>query len=100
MSSPAASSHVATSTGHGTWHPTSSTEGSDFVFIDSNPAIHVGHTFAVHTKSGKNPSPHVPTVSQGSSFVNIDGNPMSRIGDSMDCGDAIATGSDFVFVGD
>ncbi len=98
MSKPVAASHPASSTGHGTWHPTVSTGGSDFVFIANQPAIHVGHLFAVHTKTGRSPSPHIPVVSEGSSFVKINGSPMSRIGDSMGCGDAIATGCDFVFV--
>ncbi|WP_417840218.1 PAAR domain-containing protein [Tritonibacter scottomollicae] len=56
-----------------------------------------GDASAPHAKP-KHP-PHGRALSVGSSSVFINGKPAGRVGDAIDCGGAIESGSDDVFIG-
>jgi len=94
---PAASSHPANTTGHAGFHPTLSAAGAPTVFINGKPAMISGIPFIVH--SNPSPSAHVGTSDSGSGSVSICGQPACRVGDSLSCGDVIASGSPNVFIG-
>jgi len=85
---PAACFHPCQTTGHGSFPPTASLEGSGNVNVNGNPALIVGNKFAVHCDP--KPTCHPPTASSGSGSVFINGQPACRIGDDTDCGDAMA----------
>lgn len=85
-------------TGHGSWPPRPSTEGSGDVFVNGIPAHRKGDGWAVHC----NPEPecHDSTLGEGSATVFVNGKPLGRIGDPVACGSAVAEGSPNVFAGD
>ena len=93
---PAASSHPSKSTGHDTFPPTVTIEGSPNVNINGKPAIRVGDGLAPHADHNGNVHDH--TMSEGSSTVFINGQPACRIADAAQA-DALAEGSSNVFIG-
>ena len=88
--------HVATTEGHDGFPPTTSVGGSDYITIDGKPVIVVGTRFVQH---GDKPLPYPPVAIEGSDYISIDGIAVCEIGSLLDCGDRIATGSDFVTIG-
>ena len=87
--------HVATTKGHDGFPPTTSVGGSDYITIDGKPVIVEGTRFVQHC----NNSCHTPVAIEGSDYISIDGIAVCEIGNLLDCGDRIATGSDFVTIG-
>ena len=81
-------------TGHGCFPPRASTSGCDWVAIEGVEVLRVGDGYASH-RCGK--TSHSGSQAEGSSLVFIDDVPVARIGDGVDCGSALAQGSDFVF---
>ena len=86
------------STGHGSWSARVTSDGSSNVFINGNGAHRVTDNWPSHCNSQG--SCHSGETSQGSGSVFVNGLSLARIGDSISCGDIIATGSDNVIVGD
>jgi uncharacterized Zn-binding protein involved in type VI secretion len=91
--------HPSSTSGHGPYPPTVTTGGSGNVFVEGKPLTHVGVGTVPHTDPGP-PETHGSSVSAGSSSVNVNSQPASRIGDAIGCGDALASGSGTVFIGD
>lgn len=87
----------ATCTGHGSFPPRKSLEGSGDVFVGGKPAHRVGDAWAVHCPPKG--SCHDGKLAQGSSTVFVNGKPLGRIGDQIDCGSVIAEGDQTVFAG-
>lgn len=81
-------------TGHGCFPPRASISGCDWVTIEEVDALRVGDGYASH-RCGK--TAHSGSQAAGSSLVFIEDVPVARIGDGVDCGSALAQGSDFVF---
>ena len=91
--------HVATTEGHDGFPPTTSVGGSDYITIDGKPVIVVGTQFVQHCNNSYHTPPLPPVAIEGSDYISIDGNAVCKIGSLLDCGDRIATGSDFVTIG-
>lgn len=81
-------------TGHACFPPRASIYGCDWVMIEDIEVLRVGDGYASH-RCGK--TSHSGSQAQGSDLVFIDDVPVARIGDDVDCGSALAQGSDFVF---
>lgn len=81
--------HVATTSGHAGFPPTTSSQSSSKVLVGGQPVILHGHTFETHCNS----SCHVGTAIAGSSKVIIDGKALCMTGDKLSCGDTIISGS-------
>ncbi len=94
---PAAGRKEDIGSGHDGFPPTPATSGSGDVGINGKPALREGDAFAPHAKP-KHP-PHGRALSAGSSSVFINGKPAGRVGDAIDCGGAVESGSDDVFIG-
>ena len=99
--------HVATTEGHDGFPPTTSVGGSDYITVDGKPVIVVGTQFVQHCDNSChtqfvqhcNDSCHTPVAIEGSDYISINGIAVCEIGSLLDCGDRIATGSDFVTIG-
>lgn len=91
----------AMSTGHICYPPTSLTQASVNVFVNSLAAGRLGDKFAPHACPCTNcPPPHtIRPISQGPLNVYFNFRPPGRIGDFIACGDKIAQGSFNVFAG-
>lgn len=74
-------------------------EASNDVMINGVGAHRVGDAWAVHGACEEH-SPHGGVASSGSGTVLVNGQSLCRIGDGISCGDAMATGSGDVIVGD
>lgn len=85
-------------TGHGSFPPRPSDEGSPDVFINSIAALRLGDHWSVHCKPG-GPC-HDSTQATGSNSVFVNGRPLARVGDVVACGSLIANGSPNVYAGD
>ena len=81
-------------TGHEDYPSRPSIRGSEWVYESNTPIVTIGHSYAVHCNSL--PSCHGGVQSSGSIFVFIDGKAIGRIGDSVSCGDFVATGSNWI----
>ena len=93
-------SYIGTgTTGHDTFPPTNSNQGSDDVFVNGVGVHRVGDTAILHCDLKKPYPCHIPVASKGSSSVFINGNAAMRIADDYDCGDVVAAGSKNVFCG-
>jgi len=84
--------------GHGAFPPSPTIEGSPDVTINHRPALRQKDAVLPH--DCRNGPRHGRRVSGGSATVNINGRPAARISDAIDCGGAVCTGSDDVFIGD
>lgn len=86
-----------TCTGHASFPPRPSIEGSGNVFVNGLSAHRRGDGWAAHC----NPSPscHAGSLAGGSGTVYVNGRPLGRIGDMVDCGSAAAQGSPNVHAG-
>lgn len=84
-------------TGHGTFWPRQSTQGSANVFCNGIAMHRVGDSWAVHCNS--KPVCHSGQLSSGSSSVFVNGQSLGRVGDPVSCGSAVAAGSSNVFAG-
>lgn len=76
--------------GHDSYPPRPSIQGSSDVFINNRAAHRVGDTWNMH--------PHIGVMATGSPNVFVNGKPLARVGDSVSCGSVAATGSPNVFV--
>lgn len=74
-------------------------EASSDVLINGQGAHRVGDAWTVHGACNDH-SPHDGVAIGGSGSVFVNGKPLCRIGDSISCGDTMATGSGDVIVGD
>jgi len=88
-------------TGHGSWPPRNSTEGSLDVSVNGIPVHRLGDAWTVHCRPGSNPDCHSSVLESGSSTVNVNGLQMARIGDPVACGSdaSAASCSPTVFCG-
>ncbi len=84
-------------TGHGTFPPRASTEGSPSVFANGKPVHRKGDAWADHCDPS--PSCHGGALQDGSASVFAEGKPVGRIGDLVDCGSTVSRGSPSVFAG-
>ncbi len=87
-----------TGSGHDKCPPTPSISGSDDVFVEGQPVVRVGDSYAVH--GCKDHIPHGRTQSAGSATVFVNGKAVARVGDGINCGGAAASGSSTVNVDD
>lgn len=71
--------------------PTAINQGSSNVFVEGAACAFVGCGIVPHPRPKQ--SPHGGAVSSGSPSVFVNGKPIARIGDSISCGDKIASGS-------
>lgn len=86
------------STGHPhCYPPTASAQASGNVFVNGRGQVRVGDAWAVHGACSDH-SPHSGNSSSGSATVFVNGKSAVRIGDTISCGDAVAEGSDIMFV--
>ena len=81
-------------TGHLCYPPMRTNEGSDFVMAEGVGVLLVGAQYDGH-RCDK--SWHTGVQSGGSSVIFVEDVPLVRIGDTVSCGSAVATGSNFVF---
>ena len=82
------------SAGH-CFFPRPTTQGSSNVLIGGLPAHTIGMSWTVHICGKKF---HPSFTSRGSPNVLVNGKPLARVGDSLSCGDMIASGSPNVLV--
>lgn len=82
--------HVATTSGHDGFPPTTSSQASSKMMVGGQPVILEGHEFKPHCNSGC----HVGTAIASSSKIIIDGKALCMTGDKLSCGDTIISGSD------
>lgn len=84
-------------TGHGSFPPRNSIQGSDNVFVNGIAAHREGDGWATHC----NPTPicHASVLASGSSTVFVNGKQIGRVGDPVACGSTVASGSPNVFAG-
>ena len=94
---PAAGRQGDTGSDHDGFPPTPATSGSGDVYINGQPALRQGDSFAPHSKP-KHP-PHGRSLSGGSGIVFINGKPAGRVGDAIDCGGSVSSGSRDVSIG-
>lgn len=85
-------------TGHGSFPPRNSTEGSGDVYVNGKAAHRQGDGWATHCNA--QPTCHDGALASGSGTVFVNGKPLGRIGDPVDCGSNVASGSGDVFAGD
>lgn len=81
--------HVATTTGHGGFPPTTSLSGNIKLMVEGKPTIIHGTPFAQHCSS----SCHSGTAISTTTKLFISGIGACLIGDMLTCGDTIATRS-------
>lgn len=86
------------STGHGDWPSRSTSQGSSNVFAEGLGVHRKGDEWITHCNSQK--VCHTGSASGVSKTVFCNGRGVARVGDSISCGDRIATGRKTVFVGD
>lgn len=84
-------------TGHGSYPPRPSIEGSSKVKFGGKAVVCVGDKYDVHCNS--NNSCHDGALAKGSSKVRIEGRAVGRVGDPIDCGSTVAEGYSKVRVG-
>lgn len=84
--------------GHGSWPPRQSIQGSPDVFINGIAAHRQGDEWATHC----NPQHlcHKGYLASGSPIVYTNGKQQGRVGDPVNCGSFVTTGSPNVFIGD
>lgn len=75
--------------------PTKPDKWSPNVFAEGLNLVRVSDVWVKHC----NVDCHVPVQTEGSSTVFVNGLPLARVGDSMNCGDEVATGAGTVFSG-
>lgn len=80
------------STGHGNCGPQTATSASNNTLVNSIPVVRVGDTWSQHCD-------HIGRLASGSNSVFVNGLPVGRVGDPIDCGGAVATGSNNSFAG-
>ena len=85
-------------TGHGSFPPRPSSQGSPNVFVNGIPAHRQGDSWSAHGSPTPNP-PHSSVLASGSSTVFVNGKQLGRIGDPVACGSAVSQGSSNVFAG-
>jgi len=95
---PAVSRRGDICTGHASFPPRPSIDGSENVIVGGIGALRVGDGFAVHC----NPSPscHASELGSGSSTVIVNGRGIGRVGDPVACGSAVAKGEPTVLCND
>jgi uncharacterized Zn-binding protein involved in type VI secretion len=99
MSNPTAQLSSPT-TGHGCWPSTTICEAAETVIAEGLPVACLGHAAIPHVCIVLPFPVHGLVVAEGSQTVIVEGVPAARIGDSMSCGDLIASGSPTVITGD
>lgn len=82
-------------TGHGSYPPRNSVEGSNNVFVNGKPVHRVGDAWAPHCTP--KPKCHGGSLAAGSNKVFANGKAIGRLGDPVDCGSVVAAGSSNVF---
>lgn len=75
--------------------PTTPTSWSPNVFAEGLNVLRQSDTWKEHCTTDC----HTPTQAEGSATVFANGLPLARVGDSMDCGDEIASGAGTVNAG-
>lgn len=87
------------STGHAHCYPARpNTQASDNVIVNDRGVHRLGDAWAIHGACVAH-SPHSGSANSGSNTVFVNGKPICRIGDSISCGDSMATGSNNVLAG-
>lgn len=84
--------------GHGSFVPRPSSEGSGDVFVNGIPVHREGDGWVPHGSPSPSP-PHGGTLASGSSTVFVNGRQCGRIGDPVSCGSVVVQGSPNVFAG-
>lgn len=83
-------------TGHGCFPPRENITASEDVFVEDLGAHRVGDLWDVHSCV----SIHSGVTVSGSPDVFVNDVPKARVGDQVDCGSAIMSGAETVFVND
>lgn len=86
------------STGHASWPPRQTDDGSKNVFVEGLRVHRVGDKWPVHCNSAG--ECHIGITVTGSKTVFCNGKQVARIGDDVDCSEKIKTGARTVYVGD
>lgn len=87
-------------TGHGCWPPTIVCQGAETVIVEGLPASMISHAAIPHVCVVVPFPVHGLVIAEGSRTVIIEGLSAARVGDSMSCGDVIASGANTVITGD
>lgn len=85
-------------TGHDDYPPRNNITASTDVFVGGFGVVRVGDYWPEHYEVDGDGF-HDGHLAEGSSTVYVNNQPVGRIGDMLDCGSAVAQGSDTVFVG-
>ena len=88
--------HVATTTGHDGFPPTTSISSSNKLIVGGHPAVLEGDTFNQHCKPGSGCHSGVAVAS--SSKMIVGGKSVCVQGDKLSCGDTIASGSSMLVI--
>lgn len=99
MSMPSATLASKT-TGHACWPSTTICQACSTVIVQGLPAACVSHAAIPHTCITLPFPTHGLVVASASGSVIIENLPAARVGDSMSCGDLIASGVTTVITGD
>ena len=85
-------------TGHGSFPPRPSSQGSGNVFVNGIPVHRQSDSWSPHGSPSPSP-PHSSTLAAGSSTVFANSLQIGRIGDPVACGSGVAVGSPNVIAG-
>lgn len=86
------------SMGHSCWPARPNIEGSANVFVNGIAVHCTSHNWAVHCCTNTPFPCHTGVAGSGSPNVFANGLARSRVGDSITCGDTMATGSTDVYL--
>lgn len=85
------------STGHGGWPPRRNDQASTSSYVDGRGVHRVTDHWPTHCDP--EPQCHDGNLADGSHYHTTDGKRTGRIGDPVNCGDHVAEGSSYKFIG-